>query len=74
VLVVVALDQFAVDHLFATARAGYILAEIRVRAAEIAKQWQRLVSVRYFLFRRHYVLKSACNGSLFPTPIMGIWI
>ena len=53
VLVVVALDQFTVYHLFTTARSGHILAEIRVRAAEIAKHWQRFFCVRSFLFRRH---------------------
>jgi hypothetical protein len=36
-LVVVPLDQCAVYRLFAAARTGNILAEIRVRAAEIAK-------------------------------------
>jgi len=43
VLVVVALDQLAVYHLFATARSGHIFAEIRVWAAEVAKQRKRLI-------------------------------
>jgi hypothetical protein len=43
VLVVVALDQFAVYHLFTTTRSGHIFAEIGVWAAEIAKQWKRLL-------------------------------
>ena len=58
VLVVVALDQFTVYHLFTTACSGHILAEIRVRAAEIAKHWQRLFCVRSFLFRGHRDLQS----------------
>jgi hypothetical protein len=42
-LVVVPLDQRAVYHLFAATHTGNILAEIRVRAAEIAKHRKRLL-------------------------------
>jgi hypothetical protein len=55
VFIVVPLDQLAVHHLFATAGAGNIFAEIRVRAAEITKQWQHMFGVRQLLFRRHRV-------------------
>jgi hypothetical protein len=62
VLVVVTLDQIAVYHLFATARSGHILAEIRVWAAEITKHRERRFNDRFFLFHSHGVLKSARIG------------
>jgi hypothetical protein len=62
VLVVVPLDQFAVHHLFATAGTGDILAEIRVRAAEITKKWQRLFNLLFLSFSRHSVIRSDCDA------------
>jgi hypothetical protein len=70
VLVVVRPDQFAVYHLFATACTRHILAEIGMRTAKIAEQWQRQFYLWNLLFRRHGILKSGCDG----TSLMGFWI
>src|SRR5271157_1635973 len=74
VLVVIPLDQFAVHNLFPTARTGHILAEIRVWAAKITKQRQRLFENRLRLLLGHRILNSPHEWRKPIHTIMSIWI
>jgi hypothetical protein len=58
VLVVVSIDQFAVYHLLASACSGCVFAEIRVWAAEITKQGQRLSRHLVLLFPGDHIFIS----------------